>query len=324
MYYPELLGRLESLPGVELVSLANPAPLQPVPMTVTLSVFGQMGQDQELTVNVNYVSPRYFETVELPFLIGRDFSEQDTAIDPSVAIINDSTARRLFSGTNPIGRQLILQSKQNVRIIGVVKDSKYRSMREQGSYAIFLSSWQHAMRARHSVLVIRTAGAPYDLVPDLRRQVEALGRESILMVSTLEDAIARSLILERMLATVSGFFGLLSLLIVCIGVYGVIASSMAQRAREIAMRIVLGASSKDIRKLVFREAGVVILPGTTVGLLAAEGISRIASSMFFGLDAADYTMFLVASVFLFVVSLSSVYIPSMRYCAMEPMTVLRI
>ena len=324
-YMLTLLERVVALPAVESASFAHHLPLVRTPMGDVVSA-GDSAQPAAggRDVHLNYISPGYFKTIRAPLVQGRDFGSQDTEDSPKVAVIEKSLERQLFASGTALGRHIRLQktTSEAVRVIGIVQDHKCAGIRDDALPIIYLSNHQNLMWAPGQ-LVIRTTGEEREVVASLRRELEVLKRYSVYFTARMSEVLDRFVITERMLATLSGFFGLVALLLVCIGVYGVMAYSISRRNHEIAIRMALGAEPKDIHRLVIRDTAKIVLPGAAVGLLAAVAGTTLASNILFGLNPVDPLTFLTATALLVGVALVAAYIPAAKASRLAPMRALR-
>ncbi|HEY6400472.1 MAG TPA: ABC transporter permease, partial [Blastocatellia bacterium] len=246
--YNELLGRIEAIPGVLGVSLVGYSPItrrewveqgQSPAYRWPVSVKGPSGNlGEEITIPVMHVYPNSFATLGMPLLAGRDFTPQDTRQSQRVAIINESMARRLFGNENPLGRRFGPPHvpAQEMEIVGIVKDARYRSLREQAGSMFYIPFYQFGAQGEMT-LVARTAGDPTQVMAAVQREARALDNAMpIFTVETLAAQIEASLSQERLVATLSSIFGLLALLLACIGLHGVLSYTVTRRTNEIGIR----------------------------------------------------------------------------------------
>jgi putative ABC transport system permease protein len=204
-----------------------------------------------------------------------------------VMIVNETFARHYFADENPVGRRIGLAAGVfDVEIVGVVKDGKYTGLREEPVRMMYVPNRERAGSSQFIVLV-RTAGEPLAFAPTLRRKATEVDRRAIVHnIATAQDQIDRSLLRERLVATISGLFGALALLLAAIGLYGVLSYRIAQRTRELGIRIAIGAEGKNILSMVLREAGWVLMFGIVAGLAAAWSLGHIVSSLLYGVQQA--------------------------------------
>jgi predicted permease len=335
-FYQHLMERLEATPGVQSASLAGTVPPQDYSGRISLFYEGQApapeilrGHEFELGIRVddNVISPNYFGTMGIPLVAGRDFTSRDNSAAPRVAIVNEKLAERLWAGESPVGRQIEWPSPEGERhgpieIIGVAKDTKYRSLLAEPSTLIYLPVLQN-YNGRETLLV-RTAGDPSGVVPALRNVVAGLNVDlPVYGVKTMSEQVADSLWQQRMAAALIGSFGALALLLTAVGLYGVISHWVAQRTHEIGVRMALGATPKDILGLVLGRGMTVAVLGVVLGVLAARGATRAMSALLYGVGTTDAGTFAAASLLLAAVALAASYFPARRATKVDPMAALR-
>jgi predicted permease len=269
-------------------------------------------------------SPGYFKAMGIPLLAGRDFSERDDAAAPKVAIVNDAFARYYFGNRNPLGRHLGHQSRQlNCEIVGVVASNKHGNLREHPARYFYFPYAQDEQLDRLTFYV-RTDREASSLGSQIRRLVQEL--DSNLPVNNMKSMQARveeSAIAERLIAMLAAAFGGLATLVAAIGLYGVIAYTVARRTSEIGVRIALGASRNNVLWLVLKEASLLALAGIAIGVPAALGLSRLVQSQLFGLTATDPLTFIAAAVLLAAIALLAGYLPGRRAARIDPLVSLR-
>jgi predicted permease len=258
------------------------------------------------------VAPQYFATLGTPLLNGREFSVQDSA-GAKVAIIDQAEARYYFRDSNPVGRHITI-ARQSREIVGVVKDAKYETLRERSHRTVYLPLFENP-ETWDVVLAVRTdhPSQAAALTAAIRHEVREFGR----------DIPDETLTQERLVAMLSSFFGLLALLLVSVGLYGVMSYTVTRRTAEIGIRMALGARRADVLWLVLRETLVLLLAGAALGLPAALGAGRLISSMLFGLTPADSVTIVAAVAFLLAVATLAGYLPARRASRIDPMTALR-
>jgi predicted permease len=321
--YKELLSRVASIQGVRSASMA-----QFTPTSVRgLSIPFELPSGEEKRAYVPMVYPNYFATMGIPMLVGRDFNSGDLGeTSPHVAIVDETFARQLFPNESAIGKRIKL-GRSLPEIIGVVKDSKYANVRRET-----LTAYQPFLQANtgrgQMALYVRVAGNAGAVVPQIRGAVQNFDRDLPLFeVQTLAQEMDAVLIRERLIATLSSFFGLLALLLACVGLYGLFAFSVVQRTGEMGIRMALGARRGDVVWTVMREALLLVLTGVAIGVPVALGLARLTSSqvsgLLFGLKATDPLTIAVAAVTLMVVAAIAGYLPARRASRVDPMVALR-
>jgi predicted permease len=240
-----------------------------------------------------------------------------------VAVINESMARRFFGNENPIGRRFGLPNGE-VEIIGVAKDAKYRNLREQGRPMFYLSFAQPGSDRAQMTLILRTTGDPAPIADALQREARALDPGMpMFQVETLAAQLDASLVQERLVATLSSVFGLLALLLACIGLYGVMAYDVARRTQEIGIRLALGAQGGDVLKLVVKQGMTLVCLGVGFGLLASFALTRLLTNLLFGVSATEPATFAVIGGLLLFVALLACWLPARRAAKVDPLIALR-
>ncbi len=327
-FYSQLTERVSALPGVESASLAALVPLSGSSMSRSVKIEGHEPPDGKPPINFGYnvIDLNYFRTMGISLLRGRDFTPQDRAGAPKVIIINETIARTYWPDQDPLGKHIIFgkfnQPDEQIEIVGVVKDSKYRNLTEAPRPMMFLPFLQ-SYRA-NVALHVRSAGDPKALTMAVRREVQALDDNlPVYNIRTLEDQRAGSLYVARFAATLSGFFGGLALLLASVGIYGVMAYSVSRRTREIGIRMALGAGRRDVLRLVLGEGLLLIGVGLIVGILATLAVTRLMAGLLYGVSATDPLTLIAIPIILAGVALGACFVPARRATRVDPMVALR-
>jgi predicted permease len=279
-----------------------------------------------LRVDANRIAPDYFRTLGIPILEGREFTDQDRMGTSPVAILNERLANRLWPGESAVGKLLSVpfwhEPRPPVQIIGVARDTKHRSLLADTPLLVYLPELQ--VYDGRATLVARTSGAATRLIPAIRDEVAALDKDlSLYAVKTMSEQIESTLWQQRTAGGLIGIFGLLALALAAIGIYGVIAHSVAQRTREIGIRMALGADARGVLRMILRQGLVLALTGVLVGLAAAFALTRLMSSVLYGVSATDPLTFFISSVALVGVVLGACFVPARRATKVDPMIALR-
>ena len=322
-YYERVLRRVRTLPGVDAASLASNAPFD-VTRARSFSVDGQDTAAGPGTVAlIDSVEPGYFQAVRIPVLRGRAFANGDAPGSPRVALVNETMARRFWSGKDPIGRQLRFFGESTpVEIVGVAKDSVYLSLGEPPRLMVYLCLRQNYSPT--ATLYMRTSGEPDAMLGVLRREVQKLDSGVLLSdLQTLPSVVQESLWAPRLGAVMFAAFGLLAGLLTLVGIYGLISYSVGQRTREMGIRMALGAQARDVLLQVTAEGMILVAWGLVLGLLAAMTMTRIASSLLFGVSARDPLTLASVVTILFVTALAACSVPALRATRIDPMVALR-
>jgi predicted permease len=325
--WKEILERVERLPGVRSASLAAFNPLEGRDRVIRIRIPGfTPGVERDLDIRLNQVSPGFFSTLGIAVTRGRAFTGSDGENAPRVALLNEAAARFYFGDRSPLGARISVNDRDAApyEIIGVVKDSRYRNLRETDSRLIYLPTAQPLDRLGRLTLAVRAAGKPSEMAGALREEIRAAGSDLMITnVATLEEQAEQSLLQERLLATLALSFGLLALLLACVGLYGVISYDVSRRTREIGIRIALGAGRGDIFRLIVGQGVGITLIGVGVGLAAALALTRLLSSQLFGVSSRDPLTFAAVALLLTFVALMACYIPARRATKVDPMVALR-
>ncbi len=325
----EMLDRLRALPGVRAASASAMTPISGWRWSTYVRIEGYTPKSREdSNVWFNSVTGGFFETLGTGFLAGRDFNAHDTPKSLQVAIVNETLAKKFFAGQNPIGKRYRTEDgdklSEPVEIIGVVKDAKYRSLRDEVPPTVYLPSTQGAFFQQRATLELRTAaGAPTALIPGVKSAIAEVNRDVSLQFTTLATQVDESLTRERLLASLSGFFGALALLLATIGLYGVMSYNLARRRNEIGIRMALGAEQSRVLNMVLKEVGILIGVGLAIGLVAALATTHLLESFLYGIKSTDPVTLSIASAVLALVAATAGYLPARRASRQDPMAALR-
>ena len=327
-----IVSRLQSMPGVAAASAANMLPLAGGRWARSVKVDGytfRPGEDD--TVALNAIAPKYFAVTGTPLILGRDFGEEDAVSSTPAMIVNQAFVRELCGGKSPLGKH-VTSNDVTYEIVGVVKDAKYESLRKTAPRTMYISWIQQkniAMANRSQPMgywyIARVAsGDPMRLKALAERGIPEIDPAlRMRFPQTFEGQINRTLLDERMMATLGSFFGLLALIVACLGIFGILAFQVSRRINEIGVRVALGASRGSIVKLVLREMTILLAPGCVVGGLAATVLSRFAASMLFEVKPTDPLALAMAAGALLTATLAAGFLPAWRAARVDPMTALR-
>ncbi len=322
----ELQKRFAALPGVRGVTFSENGLFSGPESAGPIMVEGYGAAGKPEVARFDHVGPGYFATVGIPLLLGRDFTAQDAAGAPRTAIVNEAFARFYFQGASPVGKQIFWLPGQRagLEIVGVAANVKDHSLR-WGAIRRFYVPMHQPIEAISTVnFELRTSGDPQQVGGSVRRELRAVDPTlPLVRVDTLDGLVDRSLIEERLIAKLSGFFGVLALVLACTGLYGVMSYSVARRTSELGLRMALGASSADVLRLVLRESVVMVGLGIALGIPVALAATRLVSSRLFGLEAADPWAVTTATLFLIVVAVLAGFLPARRAARVDPMIALR-
>ena len=325
-FYDALRERLDAQPGVESVALAAWLPLIG---DENVFIFGvpPTGADTATRrdLAVNLVSPDYLRTVGVPLAAGRDFTARDTRAAPTVAVVNETMARRYWPGGRAVGGRLVLGTV-DVTVVGVARDAGYVELGEERRPFVYLPIAQAPgdVMANQLAVLVRATGRPADAVPLLRDAARALDRDvPVLEAGTFDGMLAQLLLPQRLAATLLGLFGALTLLLAAVGVYGVIAYAVGQRTREIGIRVALGASRRRVLGDILGRGAWLVAAGVAIGLLLAVAAGRVVAAFLFGVGATDPWAFGGSALVLGAVALIATYLPARRASRVDPATALR-
>jgi len=342
--YDELLQRVKAMPGVVQASLVQFSPInrregfangrsleQQWLSSHHFYVEGRsLASEAEVPVNTMQVYPNSFATLGIPFVAGRDFGSQDVQESQTVAIINESMARLLFGHKNPLGRRVdwIYPGSSTVEccpteIIGVVKDARYLSLRQEGRPMLY-KAFTQANSTGQMTLVVRTTGYAAPIAAAMQREARVLDPQMPrFAIETLAAQVDASLTEERLIATLSSVFGLLALVLVCVGMYGALSYDVTRRTHEIGIRMALGARAGQVVQLVLRETLWLVSIGVVLGLGAALVATQWVKSLLFGLQPNDPLTMGLAMLALLAVAAVAGYLPARRAARVDPLVALK-
>ncbi|HEY4838366.1 MAG TPA: ABC transporter permease [Candidatus Acidoferrales bacterium] len=323
----ELRERVAAILGV--ISVADTTNVPVGGNTWNQLVIGD-GADRKVrgVTNIARISPGFFKTLSTPILMGRDFNGHDTASAPSVAIVNQSFVKKFLPAGSPIGQRFRLQEgvgepEPYYEIVGVTKDAKYADLHDEFSPVMYLADLQFAEQGQGDQILIRSDAPLLGLMNAVKQTVGAVSPEIVIDFHVFRTTIENSLIRERLMATLSSFFGFLAALLATVGLYGVISYSVARRRNEIGIRMALGAGRTSIVRLIMGEAGMLLAIGIVVGAGLALALGKTASTLLFGLKFYDTTTMVIAIVTLSIVAAGASYLPAFRASRVDPMMALR-
>jgi len=320
-FYAQALERIRSLPAVESPALVWIPPLGN--MRGGTDVLPP-GASRPLQVNWNIVTPGYFRTLGLPLDRGRDFDARDTEDAPPVAIVDEVMARRFWPGEDPVGKLLRRADPQSpaLQVIGVVTDGHMQTFREAVRPCFYRPLAQSYVP--EMTLIARTPGGPQPAIAEIRRELRTLDKDlPVTDVETMHAHLDRALSQERLTASLLSGLGLLALALAVIGIYGVMSFSVAQRTREIGIRMALGAEAPVVLAMVLRNAAVLVGAGLATGWAAAVIVTRYAASLLYGVSPTDPWTFAAVTVVLSAAAGVACYLPARRAARVDPMVALR-
>jgi predicted permease len=326
-FYQRLSASLEGIPGVSSATFCSVRLISDHSNTGLIILPGETPQSAaNHDTDFEVVRENYFSTMEIPLLRGREFTSQDDERAPLVAVISQELARRYFPGEDPIGKRIGFgrDNAGKIEIIGIARDTKYSSQREDIAPLLYTPWLQKVNGIGRMSFALRAAGEPSSLVTAVREAVRDVDSNlPITDITTQTAQSAETLTQERILARLLSFFGLLALMLAAIGLYGVMAYSVAQRTGEIGIRIALGAQTNSVLGLVIWQGVKLVLIGLVVGTLGAIAAKQIIASQLYGVKPTDPATILAVSGLLVSIALVACFIPARRAARVDPMTALR-
>ena len=324
-FFRELTQRVSALPGVEAAGAALSLPLGGSAGRAFIREGRPLIPEEALNAEYFVMTPDYFKAMRIPVKTGRSFTNADTAESPPVVVVNENIARRIFAGEDPIGKRIVVWPDEKFarEIVGVVSDVKIMGLDEETGPQIYVP---HAQDAGWGVLslAVRTKGEPEALASPVRDVMFSLDKnQPPYDIKTMDDVFSASIANIRLVALLLGVFSMFALLLASIGIYGVIAYSVAQRTHEIGIRLALGAQTRDVRRMIVTQGMVLALIGAGLGLAGAFAATRVMRGLLYGVSATDPLIFIAVSLLLTVVALLACYIPARRATKVDPMVALR-
>jgi predicted permease len=322
-----LLERVRTVPGVDAAADVSVVPVSGNGWNENLWIAGD--EKRNGMSFFDRISPGYFAAMKTSLLAGRDFDSRDTATSPRVAIVNETFVRKfLHNGENPIGTSFredvfVGQASPMYQIVGFVKDSKYMDLREEPRAIVFVPQMQDDQPDNYPQFVIHSSISTASAVPAIKEAIMQFAPKAIIDFSMLQTQVRDSLLRERLMATLSGFFGFLAVVLATIGLYGVISYTVARRTNEIGIRVALGAQRSDVIGMVMREAGTMLVIGLAVGAVLTLVVARAAASLLYGLKPHDPVTLALAVVALTLVAAIASFLPAHRAAGLDPMAALR-
>jgi predicted permease len=336
-FYRRVVERVEQMPGVEAASVARVAVMTGSGRVLSLRIEGREGSDERLVgegggaaqgnrdrINANVIGPRYFATLGIPVVRGRDFTDQDSEERPLVVIVNETAVRTHFGSDNPIGTRVSFEGPRGPwrEIVGVARDSKYRTLGEPAEPLAYMPVAQN--HETGMTLHVRASVPPASLVASIRREVQALEPNlPVPNIQPMTETIGTSLYAARMGAWLLGVFGGLAVLLAAVGIYGVLSFAISRRTREMGIRLALGAEARAVFLLVVRDGMLLVGGGIAIGLVAGLAGAQSLASFLYGVSTSDLPTFAATVLLLVAVALVACAIPARRAMRVSPMTALR-
>jgi putative ABC transport system permease protein len=328
-FFDQLEARIRNLPTVTTVGSAGGIPFSGWDVQSELNVFGRPPAlaNQELITHYQLVFPDFFKAMGVSLVRGRMLNESDRDSLAPTGVINQTFAKDAFPGEDPIGKRVKTGSVDNrdpwITIVGVIHDFRHYRLPQPMGPALY--THYATVAGRSQTLVIRTTAAdPYSLVPMIRAAVRELDPQiAMYAVKTMDDAVSQSLWRQRLQGQVLGIFASLALLLATVGIYGVISYTVAQRTREIGVRVALGAQRRNVLALVLGQGMRLVAIGIATGVLGALALTRTLSSLLYGVSATDATTYATVPLVLGAIALAATYLPASRATRVDPLTAIR-
>jgi predicted permease len=319
----ELLEEVQAVPGVQSAATTTRVPLDGGSWEHGVRVGSLEG-----TSKFTWVSPDYFATMGIPIVTGRGLTNEDKASSPRVAVVNQTFVRRFLSGTDPIGQTLLTIEEPDYpatryEIVGVIPNTRYSSLRDETPPMAFAPATQFPAQGPWSSVVIYSNLPLETIMAGVKHSLGVKHPDVIMEFHDFQKQILDGLVMERVMATLSGFFGLLAAMLAAIGIYGVLSYIVVMRRNEIGIRMALGANRISVLNLVFRQTALLLAVGVSIGVVVALTAAQGAASLLFGLRANDPATFVGASALLIVVAMLACYLPARRAMRVDPMVALR-
>jgi len=325
-FYKEALGRIDGLPGVRSAAAVSALPMYPVGIDFALpfTIEGKAAptNGEEPRADIRIATPRYFETMKIPMVKGRSIDERDLPGRPGAMVINETMARRYFPGEDPIGR-VVRGPHGTAEVVGISGDVKHYGLDGGPRAELFMPAWQQPLNGM--AFVVRTASDPTNFIEPIRRSIAAIDAEQpIFDSSAMVDVVARSVFLPRISMVLLATFAALALVLAVVGIFGVVSYSVAERTREIGVRMALGANAGDTLRLVLGRSMALVAAGTVVGLIAAVALTRAITGLLYEVSPLDPIVFVGVSIVLAAAGLLASVIPARRATRVDPLVALRV
>jgi predicted permease len=325
LIWETLVERVSRVPGVQAAGAATLSPLTGRDRGVNIAAVD--GAPEPTGIHLNHVTSGYFDALGVNVVSGRPFTSRDSSSAPKVAILNDAAARSLFGTYPPVGRRVKFGQRATVEyeVVGVVNDTRYESLRMAAETMVYLPIAQPLDRISGVTMVVRSAVNAQGVVASLRNDVRStVPGGFVTTVATIGQQVNESLLKERLVSVLATSFGVLALVLACIGLYGILSYAVLQRSREIGIRIAIGAQRNAVIWLVLRETLVLLTIGTTLGVSLFLLAGRYVESQLFAVAPGDPLAIATAVVVLLGVATAAVYGPARRASRVDPIVALRL
>jgi predicted permease len=322
-FLESVVASVQTLPQIRAAAATTHVPLDGSSWSLGVHVDGKNGSSK-----YTWVTPGYFRTMDMQVLAGRDFTEEDKATSVPVVIVNQTFVRQFLNGPEPVGQIVVSRAEPNYpathyQIVGVVNDANYSGLKEPIPPQAFVPLSQYTAGGPSGLIFIRGKQSPTAVIPAVRDRLQQIAPQMHIQFTLLQTQVRDGLVREGLMAALSGFFGILSVLLAAIGLYGLISYIVARRTSEIGIRIALGAPRAIIARQIVREATVLVCLGLVPGIAFALFAMQSARTLLFGLSSGGWTSFLAAGVLLLTVAIGASWIPARRAASVDPMQTLR-
>jgi putative ABC transport system permease protein len=328
-FYTDLINRVQSLAGVRSAAVTSNLPLYRQGNSISIGIEGRPAPPpgQELIVVTRIISPGYFDTMSIPLLRGRQLTEQDTETTPNVVVISETMARRYWPGEDAVGKRIALgrirSAEDWVQVVGMVKDVRQFELNAEPKPQMYLTYRQAGFFDSRD-LVVKTDVDPASMAATVRKAVWEIDKDQpVSNIQTMEEILADSIARQRFSMLLLAIFAVVALVLAGVGIYGVMSYSVAQRTHEIGIRMALGAQTGAVLKLAVGYGMKLVLAGLVIGLIAAFALTRVMSTLLFGVTATDPTTFTLISLLLIAVAALASYVPARRATRVNPIIALR-
>ena len=317
-YYREILERVKTVPGVKAAAIVNNLPLSGVNTSLDMHLSSTAGKSPPTLART--ISPQYFAAMGIPLIVGRTFTDSDVSGSPGVAIINEYLARQLFPDRNPLGQKLTGQAT----VVGVVRNAAQSSYEAAPVGEVYIPYQQFIFATFMSTVVVRTEGEPKALGETLRKQVWAVdANQPVVKVETMEEVVTNSIWRPRFSAWIFSVLGGLAVLLTAIGVYAIVGYTSTLRAREVGIRVALGATTSDVLALILRRAVIPLVFGLGLSVVAALLMSRLLTNLLYGISSTDPLTYVSAGALMLLIGVAASARPAWRAATRDPLGTLR-